>query len=284
MAFDQGSFDDLKELAQRLLSHPFPDGPASVEILVGRLPQSAAIDLPIPDGGRLLGSAAHTVDQRPMLVTAELAGEGSPNETLSSYELKLGQAGWSRFEGFGGPRGGFVPSGVPGLGHSYRRGNEGPLLMVSFTETADRLWNVRLRLDWNMPRHIGSYRGGGPAGAERIPPLTAPPHSNLQPRGGGGGDGTWNSYATLKTAMQVTEIEAHFAEQLTHAGWRRLVGTADDMVAWSSWVLPGDGEWRGVLLVVAPFGNDQRSLTLQIESAERWGGSGWSASSTAFLR
>ena len=52
------------------------------------------------------------------------------------------------------------------------------------------------------------------------------------------------------------ELEAYFAKQLEAAGWGRLTGSADETFAWSSWLVPNvppAPEWRGVLLVIAPF-------------------------------
>jgi hypothetical protein len=49
------------------------------------------------------------------------------------------------------------------------------------------------------------------------------------------------------------ELEAFFAKQLELAGWGRLTGSADETFAWSSWLIPDSGEWRGVLLVLAAF-------------------------------
>ncbi|MGA8017039.1 MAG: hypothetical protein WCB85_14090 [Candidatus Dormiibacterota bacterium] len=66
----------------------------------------------------------------------------------------------------------------------------------------------------------------------------------------------------------ILELETHFAAQLSDLGWTRVDGRAEDAVAWSSWLLPREGEWRGLLLVIAIFGPTRRSLWLQIESTE----------------
>jgi hypothetical protein len=72
----------------------------------------------------------------------------------------------------------------------------------------------------------------------------------------------------VETDRSVAELEAHFASQLVEAGWTRVAGRADDVVGWSTWRLPGEGESRGLLLVLAVFGGQERSLTLRIEEAE----------------
>lgn len=50
------------------------------------------------------------------------------------------------------------------------------------------------------------------------------------------------------------------------AGWTRITGApADETTAWSSWDLPGDSEWRGLLMVLAAFGPSQRQLIIRIQ-------------------
>jgi hypothetical protein len=52
----------------------------------------------------------------------------------------------------------------------------------------------------------------------------------------------------------VADLEAYFASQLVEAGWTRVSGRTDDVVGWSSWLVPSEGEWRGLLVVLAAFG------------------------------
>ena len=66
----------------------------------------------------------------------------------------------------------------------------------------------------------------------------------------------WKSDARAQTEIPPVELEAYFAKQLEASGWGRLTGSADETFAWSSWLVPNvppAAEWRGVLLVVAPF-------------------------------
>ena len=48
------------------------------------------------------------------------------------------------------------------------------------------------------------------------------------------------------------------------AGWGRMTGSADETFAWSSWLIPDSGDWRGVLLVLAAFPG-VRHLSVQAE-------------------
>ena len=110
-----------------------------------------------------------------------------------------------------------------------------------------------------------------------MPPLQPPAGVALRGGGGGGGGGTWHSEATVEIDQPVSEVESHFAQQLERAGWTRIAGAADDVAAWSSWQLPGDGRWRGILLVLAAFASKERFLYVRIAGGEPDGG-GWYSS------
>lgn len=73
----------------------------------------------------------------------------------------------------------------------------------------------------------------------------------------------------MQTEQPVAALKAQFAAQLAAAGWGRTAGAGDDVVAWSAWEVPDQEEnWRGLLLVLAPFGPTERSLTLRLEKNE----------------
>ncbi len=130
--------------------------------------------------------------------------------------------------------------------------------------------DVRLRIDWETPRRrTGRPSGGPPPSAERVPVLRSPAGAPLSPdASGGGGEHLWYSYATAETDMPVPALAAHFDSQLVEIGWTRIAGKADDVVTWSSWRLPGEGEWHGILLVLEAFVPSQRALFLQVEGGQ----------------
>ena len=189
---------------------------------------------------------------------------------LRAYEQELRERGWDLLEDLPGPmHGGFSP-GPAGGTRMFRRGGQGPVLSVAAGIINEAITDVRLRLDSQTPRHLDE-RGGrlmGMSGFNRMPRLHPPQGVALETQGGGGGGGRWNSEARVDTDLAVAELEAHFASQLIEAGWTRVSGRADDVVGWSSWNLPGQGEWRGLLLVLAAFGANERSLSLRIEEAK----------------
>ncbi len=279
MTPDAGSHEEkLRELAERLLTHPHPEGSPSVELLVGQLPESLAPEFPPPPVAELLGCALHSRRGQPTSLEAIFDTENDPEVLMSSYERDLAKGGWTAFERFAGMGGGFVPEGI-GLGRSFRRGDKGPVLMVAIRSGEGLAAEIRLRLDWEIIRHLPEMeRHGRPEGAERMPALRPPAGMPMRGSGGGGGGGSWHSEASVETDRPVVELQAHFDQQLDRAGWKRIAGSADNVVGWSSWQLPGKGDWRGLLLVLAAFGQNERALYLRIETGDGRNG-GWQIAS-----
>src|SRR5260370_40435089 len=125
--------------------------------------------------------------------------------------------------------------------------------MVGALEGGLNLAGLRLRLDWEMVRHLPEMqRPGRPEGWERLPPLAPPAGVPLRGGGGGGGSGSWHSEATVETDLPVPDLEVHFSRQLGAAGWTGLAGTADDVAGRGAWRLPGEGRWGGIPARPAP--------------------------------
>lgn len=270
----RSEIEDLGDLAQRLLSHTHPEGQVSVELFLRRLPAAWGA-VPEPPGAALLGGAVRSRRGHPTQIEAIYQAEGDARSVLSRYETDLDKSGWGVFRQFGGIHGGFVPSGLAAAGQSYRQGDKGPILMVAAMEGGTNQTDLRLRLDWDMARHLPEMRmHGGPEGADRLPPLAPPAGVPLRAGGGGGGSGSWHSEATVETDLPVPDLETHFSRQLEQAGWTRLAGTADDVAGWSSWRLPGDGDWGGILLVLAAFKPNERFLYVRIAGGDAGDGGG----------
>ncbi len=271
-----GDAEELKALAEKLMAHPHPEGPTSIELLLRQLPAEWGA-VPSPPGAELLGSALHSRRGRPAQIEAIYNAQGDAQSVLGRYEAALKAGGWVVFSGFGGMPGGFVPGGLAAAHQSYRHGNDGPILMVAASEGGLAETDLRLRLDWDMVRHLPEMRmHGRPEGAERLPPLAPPSGVPLRGGGGGGGSGSWHSDATVETDLPVPDLEVHFSRQLEAAGWTRLAGTADDVAAWSSWRLPGTGDWGGLLLVLAAFKPGERFLYVRVAAVDAGDGGGYS--------
>jgi len=269
--------EEMKALAEKLMTHPHPEGPTSIELLLRRLPTEWGA-IPAPPGAQLLGSALHSRRGRPAQIEAIYVAEGDAQSAVSRYEAALKAGGWAVYSGFRGRPGGFVPGGLAAAHQSFRHGDEGPILMVSALEGGPDVTDLRLRLDWEAVRHLPEVpRAGRLEGWERLPPLAPPAGVPLRGGGGGGDSGTWHSEATVETDLPVPDLEVHFSRQLEAAGWARLAGTADDVAGWSSWRLPGTGDWGGILLVLAAFKANERFLFVRIAAGDSSAGGGHSS-------
>jgi hypothetical protein len=269
MADDTASNQPALTLAQRLLHHPHPQGPTATELFVERLPDGLTPELPLPSGATLLGCLVRWRHGRPLSLEAVLDAPGDPAALLAGYEPELTRRGWSSFEDFGPMHGGFV-SGEQGEGRMYRHGADGPVLMVGVITIAEaQPSDVRLRLDFEFARRMPRGPHGLPPGGDLMPALHPPAGVAMTGQSGSGSDGRWTSETTVQTDRPVADLEAHFAAQLARAGWTRVAGAADDVIAWSAWQVPDQEEsWRGLLFVLAPFGPTERSLTLRLERKE----------------
>lgn len=269
----------IRELAERLLAHPISFGPMpTVRLLPGELPESPELSL-MPPGARVIG----TLVREPGFETERdyevvLDAPGNEKEIIGFYEKRLGELGLKRRDEMFGP-GGFMP-GPMGEGRIFQREGSDIGIMLAVQPRGDSGFDVRLRTQF-FPSDRMVHR---PPHHDVIPALRPPPEVRLMGMGSGGSDRSWTSTATAETSKSVSELESHFAQQLSEKGWTRLNGSASGPLAWSSWRLPS--EWQGYLIVVEAPGTDRRSLWVQVESTSggrgsRAGWSGYGPTSTA---
>ncbi|MBI2760974.1 MAG: hypothetical protein HYX51_06065 [Chloroflexi bacterium] len=264
----------LRELAERLLTPPVlgPGAePVTVRLLPGELPPDApfAVAAALPPGGRVVGSVVRRTGDAPAGATAILDVPGTAAEILNTADRALTARGWTEAPG-GGPPGGLQPALVP-IGRLYCESDAGPSLSVTVTPRVTGPSEVRLSLETLFAFQCGGF-GGRPPGAELLPPLTAPaairllPSNPLQPLAGGK-PALSSSDAIAETDLGVAELEGHFAGQLASAGWTLLERGTAGPVAWSTWTVPGAGEWLGVLFVIEGPGAGRRAIHVQVATA-----------------
>jgi hypothetical protein len=270
-ATDQAS--SLGELAERLLAPPEP-GPAgqgqTVQLLPEQLPSELPLEVPLPTGSRLVGSAARGSGGTSLGTDVVLDAPASAAQVLAFYQHELAARGWTAppggtggahgFQGSVGPAGGAF-CGPAGAGSAW--------LFLNVFARAGTPSDVRL--------HIENARSGPctqprepppqPPNAELLPALYAPEGVALEAAGAGGGPNRWTTEATAESDRSVAELEAHFAQQLAAAGWLRQAGAAQGPLAWSTWTLPGNGDWSGFLYVLEGPAQNKRTLSVRLESA-----------------
>ncbi len=262
----------LRELAERLLSPPPPperDAPRA-RLFPGALPPGLEFDLPVPPGGRLIGSVQRDAPGPTNVVGVEvvLDARGTPAEVAAFYQRALSERGWFAPPSGGPPSGGFQPTAGP-LYRTFCAGSTGPFLNLSVYPVRGGPSDVRLSIAIGAPGPCGEAPPRPPAVSpipfELLPPLTAPEGvavtsvTTVPTR-----PGTVSSDAIAETDLSPAALEAHFAAQLAAAGWTRVDGAAQGRMAWSAWQVPGAGEWEGLLYVLDGPGAGRRSLHLQV--------------------
>jgi len=258
----------LRELASRLLTHPDPDGPVTVDLILLGYPEEVPAELVDRTSLRLLGSVVRR--RRGELSDVELVfeGGGEPSATLSSYEAELQRVGWERLEQMGPVRSGFESRGFGDMAFLVDKRRKA-IVNLHALDREDGRTDLRVRYSTANVDAMLAMRQRSPYETSPLPLLRPPPGVRMRSEGHGGGGAEWSSRARAQTERPPTELEAYFAKQLEAAGWGRIDGSADDFFAWSSWLVPAvppTREWRGVLEVLAAFPGD-RSATLWMERA-----------------
>jgi hypothetical protein len=270
----------LRELAGRLLAHPGPAGATTAELFLAELPPDAPADLVVPGDLDLFGSLARRRDGQITGVEVILDGAKPVADFLGGYVRQLESHGWRRFEYPHRQPGGFDAGFHMGPTAIFVNEKAVSSLFIAARHVKSGRTEVGLRYDREAAANMmANMPGPGPEPPEWdvLPELRPPPGIKLQSQGSHGGGGSWTSEARAQTEMPVPDMEAHFAKQLTAAGWRRIGGAADEATGWSSWEVPKPGNWLGFLLVVSPIPG-WRALLVRAETfGSRAVGGNWSS-------
>jgi hypothetical protein len=271
----------MRELAGRLLMWPDPDGPLTVDLIPVGYPDDFPAELVDRTELHFLGSAVRRRAGNLVAVEMVFEGPGEPDAVLSSYEGSLVSLGWERLDQPHPMRGGFDAGGFPEMSLLVERKKSVAVNLQAMHREGGGT-DLRVRYDpvhaQDMIANLARIRRHEEPSV--LPRLKPPPSMRFHPEGMGGGGGIWKSDARAQTEMPPMELEAFFAKQLELAGWGRMSGSADETFAWSSWLIPDSGEWRGVLLVLAPFPG-WRHVSVRAELIQiggRRGGGGYAVS------
>lgn len=280
-----------RTLAARLLEQPRFSGfrgqsEESTEILVGRLPD-LSVELPIPDGATVLGSAVREGGFGPS-ASIILDTPRTPDEARAFYRDRLPGDGWTLTPWPAPQQGGFQPPTDAGSPLLFCRGERGPAL---YLHTAPSGGGTALRLDIHTDARHSPCRTRNRAphgGLEFIPPLVAPDGARrVWMEGGGGGDSSAHTTAVLEGDLDLAVAAAHYTAHLEGAGWRATASGQDGQVAWSRWSSNDDEgqEWEGALLILTQGGSPRRYLLHLRMTAVEGNGAGrnsWTSSTSAY--
>lgn len=269
----------IRQLAEQLLAHPHPYDQLRAQLIVGGLPDDLKVQLAMPAGGQLLGSAAQRRDGALMSVEAVIEVDRPLDVVLNDYQERLKSDGWHEPAAMGGPRG-FVPGGF--AWRSFQQGAEGPMLTLD-PQTIDGRTQLRLRINYERPpQGIRPPRPPGPPPAMELMPILYPPTGvRVEPAGGGGSDSSWTSQTTAFGDMRLQQLHDDFSRQLLNAGWRQLTVASSPEAMCSLWALGNKEHWHGVLGVMESNQAGERTLFVHIQGpTSRFHGGGYAFSST----
>jgi len=268
--------DLLRELALRELTpqYPGPNGEApQVRLLPGALPPELPFSLPLPPNSRLIGSVVRTFPPNGGNTDIILDAPGTPADLIAFYDGALTDLGYTVGPTGGPAPGGFAP--IPVQNRGYCPVDSGGPLFVNVFSKESGPSDVRLNIPAGGPGPCFPVGPGGPRppqlppGADRVPQLSSPANVALSAAGSQPiGPGIWGSNATATTTMSVQALESFYAQQLVAAGWARVEGEAGDALSWSSWQLPGDGDYTGFLYVRVGGVANQRLLHVEVAPAQ----------------
>jgi hypothetical protein len=263
----------LRELAERLLMDPLSSRTANVPpptLLVGQLSPDWELDLPLPEGTRLVGSlvrAPGDTSQPPGQIVLDVPGV--PRDVRAFFNDALVNRGWTPppYTTPSGPSG-FISAGTP-LAASFCQEDNGSRLTFSIRGQASGVSDVQVMREsgatpcWSP---ITDSRFGSPPNV-LIPPLIADPEAELYPGTMQIGPLTFESNAMVVADATTEQLEASFRQQLEDAGWTELAAQASGALAWSMWAVPGEGTWHGLLLAFDLPGDHRHALLLRIDQA-----------------
>jgi hypothetical protein len=216
----------------------------------------------------VVGSVVQRAEGEIIAVTAALDAPGTPEAVAAFYERELSGRGYRPLPSGPSPQGGFQPTGQATF-RTFCGPSPTGFFGIQITMPPQGPAQVRINVDalaegpCSFPGPFGPGMASSP-----LPALTAPPGVVIRfnlPIIFGGPPMPGNrvvSEATATTEMPVAALEAAFAEQLAAAGWTRLAGDADDVLAWSRWRVPGEEGRAGFLYVLAGPGTNERTLHL----------------------
>jgi hypothetical protein len=201
----------------------------------------------------------------------------APEATLDTIKARLGAAGWTSPASPGSTERGFVSTYGGPNPMALCRGRSVVMPSVSQRTISRTLAVITRQFSQGAAEYLCGNRSElrermrNPAADTPLPALYPPPGMRS---GGGGSGGTpdggraMEMYSSLTGDLPLTDIQRHYADQFTKAGWRRVEELASATMAMTSFEITGtDGrQWHCVFSVSIPsVGNADISLKLRLK-------------------
>ncbi|GEM_PF-5464066 len=252
----------VRELLARILSPVFFAGDARIRVFVGTMPDSFAVQFPLPADARLIGSTSSEGGQP--LVQLYFDTAQAADAVLDFYRANLNPDSWRAVEV--PEQSGLLTQNAPVFAKfcGSGRGNDaGSILNLLMRTNAAGITYVnaiyQVELNDVECGEAGSSTGsaGMPLVSNVIPALSPPQGSIARDRGTGGAGGSagdvmldysFYSVIELQTDLAPAQVAAHYNDQLQIGGWVLLNESSTDLASTSTWAYTdSDGNrWTGI--------------------------------------
>jgi len=275
----------LHTLSTSLLRTRYRDSPYRLppsqepQLLVQQLPPDLPIEIPLPEGSRVLGSLIYGT------ISIVFDSTLLPAQVQDFYREHLRAAGWSIPAAPSGHVDFRTPPPAVEPLLLFCQSSRNRALQVMISEGSGARTQVHLELDFDPPEyspcrpkpdHVMAMRGRCRRIEEILPPLWPPPNAQQVDRGGalyGGRDGEAHRYyqsIRLWTDDDLTMVAAHYMGQLEQAGWVRQSTEQHGPLIRSSWTRrdPSCQNWQGIFFVLTEAASPrQYFLHLDVQAA-----------------
>lgn len=260
----------VRRLAERLLREQASGqatGARVPDLLAGRLPPDLPFHLAVPAEARLVGSLVRPPDSPYGPAEIVLDMPGLVRDVQAYLVNALVSQGWDPSPFDSGGAAGFQ-SAWAARSTSFCQEGTAPRLYLTIHPERTGTNDVRVTIQSGIQGPCWAVEPSGrfQSPRARIPPLALPPDAQHQPGAMTMGTASQISGAAAITARSVADLDAYFTEQLGDAGWTRIAGRTGEWLSWSIWDVPGEGTWRGLLLVNGLPGENRRALLLRVEA------------------
>ena len=257
-----------EELATGLPQGTYNDslGLGGVQRLPGKLPPDMPVDLPIPDGARIVGSG---MEDNPG-ISVFLDVPMTPDLTLDFYRQHLASQNWTELKDPSMNRG-FVEQRVSGAIFCQDLKNSSLIVTATPEENGTSLYmDIMSDTDHSFCSQGPSYYDGW---LNPLPMLAAPNGTRML--NGNSMEGPGNTpaiSANLESELNSSTLTAYYADQLKAANWTMMSEDESGPSSWSSWSFEDeDGRaWNGFLMALELPGTDkkQRFVLMQANQVD----------------
>ncbi len=239
-----------------------------VQPLQENLSQDMPLDLPIPEGARIVTNEIE--EETGILVILDVPL--TPELTLDFYRERLASQNWTVIE-IPGMNQGFVEQGVFNKAFCQGLKNSSMALTATPQENGTYLsMSIMSDPDYSFCSQGPSFFGDW---LNPIPMLTIPNGTMMfNPNSMGGPNSTQAVSATLETEMNSSSLTAYYADQLKAANWTMMSEGESGLSSWSIWSIEDENgrAWQGFLVALELPGTDgkQKFVLMQANMLENY--------------